>query len=335
MPQYMITTRKARDGDDVGPARYLMFDHAGGPAKDFGTNPKRWLAELMKQFPKAPRSLDGKEVAVGEILFLVHGFNVDHEEAEAFHVACADRLAAAGWAGQVVSFDWPSKGLVFAYLPDRENARAAASSLVSSGIRVLQQAQTADCAINVHVMCHSMGAFVTQQAFTWAYQDVPVDWRVGQLLFVAADVDRSVFEADHFTAKMFAQHAGRLTAYRNSYDKALMVANAKRLALAPRMGRVGLPTDTPAMMCEVDCSAYFDQSHPELEELDPAKTHGFYFASKLFWEDAALTLAGGIDRGVFPTRDPTGTPNRFILKPKAPSEAALKLAQARADSTPR
>jgi esterase/lipase superfamily enzyme len=78
---------------------------------------------------------------------------------------------------------------------------------------------------------------VTQQAFTWSYQDVPPDWKVGQVLLAAADVDASVFSADNTSAKTFVQHSARLTAYCNRYDKALMASNAKRLDLAPRMGR--------------------------------------------------------------------------------------------------
>jgi len=334
--EFMITTRRANNDRAVGPARYLTFDDAAGPEIDLGTNPRRWLAQLIATFPATGPSPTGADlVRVGDILFLVHGFNVSHAAAKAFHMQCAAGLAQAGWTGQLVSYDWPSDGLVFAYLPDRANARAAASALVTGGIRILEQAQKADCQIDVHVLAHSMGAFVVQQAFTWSYQDVPPDWRIGQLLMAAADVDWTVFSAGHFSAQMFAKHSGRLTAYCNGYDKALMVSNAKRLDLAPRMGRVGLPDDTPAMMCEVDCTAYFDAAYPDLaDQLSPVTTHCFYFDQPEFWRDVTLTLAGGIDRAVFPTRDPTGVANRFTLKPEGADPAQFRVALNRAASSP-
>jgi len=153
-------------------------------------------------------------------------------------------------------------------------------------------------------------------------------------MFAAADVDQSVFSAGNVSATMFDQHAGRLTAYCNRYDKALLVSNAKRLDLAPRMGRVGLPDDAPAMMCEVDCSDLFEKAYPDLgADLSPVTTHCFYFAQPEFWRDVVLTLAGGIDRRVFPTREPdpnTAIPNRFILDPDGIDDPTYKTALLRA-----
>jgi esterase/lipase superfamily enzyme len=331
----MITTRRATNDKAVGPARYLTFDDAAGPEQDLGANPRRWLTQLMAGFPKSAVNPAGNPVRVGDILFLVHGFNVDHGSARNFHMKCVEGLAKAGWTGQLISYDWPSDGLVFAYLPDRANARAAASALVSNGIRILEQAQQEDCTVNVHVLSHSMGGFVVQQAFTWAYQDVPADWKIGQVLFASADVDHTVFSAGQFSASMFDKHAGRLTAYCNSYDKALVVSNAKRLDLAPRMGRVGLPDDAPAMMCEVDCSDFFHTAYPDLlQQLSPDTSHGFYFDQPEFWQDVVLTLAGGIDRSVFPTRTAEALANRFALKPQGADPAEYRLALARAATTP-
>src|SRR5262249_6596004 len=162
----------------------------------------------IASFPATDDLRSGNSQRAGDVLFLVHGFNVSHQDAIKFHLECAKALTDAGWVGQLISYDWPSDGLVFAYLPDRSNARAAASPLVRNGIDLLEQAQQENCTINVHVMAHSMGGFVTQQAFTWAYQDVPPDWKVGQLLFVPADVDYTVFSAGNVSATAFAQHAG-------------------------------------------------------------------------------------------------------------------------------
>jgi len=336
MTEFMITLRKA-NGSAGTQARYLTFDDASGPEQEMRANP--WLARVIASFPPvAPAAPGQPQTRSGDILFLVHGFNVSHQAARAFHLKCAKALADQGWVGRVISYDWPSDGLVFAYLPDRAHARAAASALVASGITLLEAAQKKDCTINVHVLAHSMGGFVAQQAFTWSYQDVPADWKIGQLIFAAADVDATVFSASNYSAAMFVQHAGRLTAYCNRYDKALLVSNAKRLDLAPRMGRVGLPADAPSMMCEVDCSDLFARDYPGFPQgLDPVATHCFYFYRPEVWRDVVLTLAGGIDRTVFATREASPTtpnPNRFLLNPTGIADEVYGLALARAAVSP-
>jgi hypothetical protein len=176
-------------------------------------------------------------------------------------------------------------------------------------------------------MAHSMGAFVLQQAFTWAYQDVPSGWTVGQILLLAADVDFTVFDSDNYSAKMFAQHAARLTNYFSRFDKALAVSNAKRLEVAPRAGRVGFGKDTPSMMCQVDCSALFDRAYRSIEDrLDPALTHAFYFDQPAFWQDALLTLGGGVDRARIATRTPEADlPNHFVLQTEPRPDADFQL----------
>ena len=336
MSQYMISLRNADGTDGVGPPRYITFDDAVAPETELGRD--TWAAQIMAPLLTRSNSPAGPLTKTGDILFFVHGFNVTHQAARVSHLKIANALKAAGWTGTVVSYDWPSDGLVFAYLPDRANARAAASALITFGIGLLQAKQTPDCTINVHVMAHSMGGFVTQQAFTGAYQDIPPSWSVAQLLFVAADVDQSVFSPDNYSAKMFIQHAGRLTAYCNRYDKALMVSAVKRLDLAPRMGRVGLPDDAPEMMCEVDCSDLFKKVDPGLlDDLSPIATHCFYFDQPTFWRDVVLTLAGGLDRAQIPTRTPdlnTDLTNRFSLIPTGISDRDYQIALARAATTP-
>jgi len=327
MASYMITLRTEDGGDTPSPTpRYLKLDDAGVETElPTGT----WEAQIIAQFPKNPGG-----VRHGDIVFFVHGFNVDFRSAVAAHHKMAGALAANGFQGQFISFDWPSKGVAFAYLSDREHARLAANALVTSGISLLRDAQAQDCRINLHVMAHSMGCFVVQQAFVWSYQDVPPDWRVGQLILVAADVDATVFSASNPSAKAFSAHAGRLTAYCDRYDKALAVSNAKRLELAARMGRVGLPDDTPDSMCEVDCSDLFDKAFPSLEaHLDLVTTHCFYFDEPVFWQDVVLTLAGGIDRGFMPTRQvnpPTARADRFKMNtaPCSPEDYATALGKA-------
>jgi hypothetical protein len=337
MPSYMITLRKQNGGDDPSPTpRFLQLGDPGAAPTELTQT--RWQAAVISTFPATPP--DGPLGAApatrqGDIIFFVHGFNVDFQSACDAHHKMAGKLADQGFKGLFISFDWPSAGATFAYLSDREHARLAANALVTSGISLLRDAQVDGCTINLHVLAHSMGCFVVQQAFVWSYQDIPPDWRVGQIIMVAADVDYTVFSADNPSAKALGAHAGRLTAYCDRYDKALAVSNAKRLDLAPRMGRVGLPDDAPVSMCEVDCSALFDSVDPDLgTHLDPVATHCFYFDQDVFWQDVVLTLAGGLDRDVIPTRAAIDKPDRFDLNTAAMAATDYALALQRASQSP-
>ncbi|MBX9884107.1 MAG: alpha/beta fold hydrolase [Novosphingobium sp.] len=332
---FVVSLRSPSNERAIGKVRYLDIDDATGTVTTRTAD--NWASRVIACFEPRPVAGKNKPQRVGEILFLVHGFNVSAAAALAFHRKVERGLHGAGWQGMVISFDWPSDGLVFAYLDDRVDARAAASALTSSAIGLLEARQSADCIINVHVLAHSMGCFVTQQAVTWAYQDVRPAWRIGQVMLVAADVDESVFAADNTSAKSFAQYSGRLTAYVNKYDKALLASNAKRLTLAPRLGRVGLPDAAPPLMCEVDCSDLFKSvSTGIVEDLSPVATHCFYFDQPQFWRDAALTLMAGLDRSVIPTRLPNAdkaVPNRFVLNKTAlsPDDYGAAMGRARVD----
>lgn len=323
MPYYMISARTTPDSDKAAQAlKYLRSDGGGAYAAVPVAN---WVNEII-DYLQTPGNAPTQE-----ILFFVHGFNVSQDAAADSHQRYSESLKSAGWDGLLISFDWPSAGLTFAYLPDREQARITASRLISGGVRLLQNAQRRKCTIAVNLMCHSMGAFVAETAFTNAYQDVPPNWSVNQLILVAADIGAGGLAEGEKTAISFDTHAGRVTTYTDRYDKALAVSNTKRLGLSPRLGRVGLPDTAPDLMCSVDCSALFDAVDPGLLlHLDPQKTHCFYFDQAVFWQDVVLTLGGGIDRNFIPTRDVLAK-NRFSLKTKALDDVDYKLALDRAD----
>ncbi len=322
MPFYMISARATSDMTKTGVLKYMRSDDGeayealGGAA---------WVKEIVTHLQSDEND------TTQEVLFFVHGYNVSQESAMLAHRIYSKQLEMAGWRGLLISFDWPSAGLTLAYLPDREEARKSANALVTGGIRLLQKAQTQDCTIAVNLLCHSLGAFVVQEAMGWAYQDVPPNWSVNQLLMVAPDIGAGGMAAGQKAAAYFEEHAGRVTVYSNRYDKALAVSNAKRLELAPRLGRIGLPSDTTSVMCGIDCSQLYDAVDPGLGlHLDPQKTHCFYFDQEVFWQDVVLSLGGGLDRNVISTRSPAGL-DRFTLKTKPLKKADYELALARSD----
>ena len=102
----------------------------------------------------------------------------------------------------------------------------------------------------------------------------------------------------------------RFTNYSNGNDQVLGISNVKRLGVAPRVGRVGLPNDSPDIAVNVDCGQYY-QSLPA-DQKGFTQSHSWQFTDVIFLQDFTSVLLG-VDRGSMLTRIPLG-PNRFQLK---------------------
>jgi len=84
--------------------------------------------------------------------------------------------------------------------------------------------------------------------------------------------------------------------------KVLKLSNVKRIGVAPRAGRVGLPESAPTKAVGVDCGARFLKAHPTTNPVVDPISHGWYFDDPVFMKDLTYTLAGDMDRNVIPTR---------------------------------
>jgi hypothetical protein len=165
--------------------------------------------------------------------------------------------------------------------------------------------QADDCQINVHVLGHSTGAYVIREAFDDADDRPGVaqnNWTVSQLAFISGDVSSDSMSADNPTTESLYRHCVRMTNYTNHFDSVLKISNAKRVGLAPRVGRVGLPADVPAKAVDVDCSDYFATLNPDPDAIG-SFDHSWQFADPVFAQDLFETIAGNIDRTVIPTRE--------------------------------
>ncbi len=90
-------------------------------------------------------SADGEEDEVtgttGDVLHFVHGYNNDMNAILWRTETLQDTLAAAGWRGVVIAFDWPSDNSTLNYLEDRFDASQVADRMVSDGVGLLLDAQ--------------------------------------------------------------------------------------------------------------------------------------------------------------------------------------------------
>lgn len=224
-------------------------------------------------------------------------------------------LAAAGFKGAVVSFDWPSANMALNYLEDRHDAKATALRLVDDGIKLFAARQTPDCCINAHLLAHSTGAYVLREAFDDA-DDTEINnasWMISQIAFIGGDISSASLTADSESSQSLFRHCTRLTNYSNRGDSVLKLSNVKRVGLAPRVGRVGLPENHPDKAVDVDCTEYFSllNSNAAVKAADQRESigsfdHSWHIGNRVFAADLFETLRGDLDRAIIPTRRQDG-----------------------------
>ena len=214
------------------------------------------------------------------------------------------QLKSQGFRGALVSFDWPSASVGINYLEDRADARLTAIRLVDDGITLFTTLQKRGCSINVHLLAHSTGAYIVREAFDDADDRrliATTNWSVSQIAFIGADVSsRSMREDDSKSASLY-RHCVRLTNYQNPYDSILKLSNIKRVGVAPRTGRVGLPGSASPKAINVNCGEHF-QTLSEPTNPHGAWSHSWHFHDNTIIKDLVYTIEGDIDRYYIPTR---------------------------------
>lgn len=313
MPIFILSARGISKGEFVpepGRPHYLEIPDGQPIAADekYRHKAQDWLERVQSVADGRAGRRSGE---AGDVLILVHGYNNTLDEIRQRHEMLQADLAAEGWRGLVVSFDWPSGKNPLNYLEDRADAAETAHYLVSGGIGLLIKGQSRGCQTNIHMLGHSTGAFVIMDAFIAAekrgeyYRN---DWRIGQVAFVAGDVSARSLNADSQWAEPMFRRIMRLTNYQNGFDDVLGVSNAKRLGSAPRAGRVGLGDAAHSKAVNVDCSEYFSALDPESQTGKIGWwNHSWHFGNRVFARDLAMTLEGRIDRNYLPTREKRGT----------------------------
>jgi pimeloyl-ACP methyl ester carboxylesterase len=305
-------------GGSIGSVSYLQVPDSAPeplPSHKLG-DVKQWLDGIVKQ--AIPIGVEaGKEL---DIVFFVHGYNTDAKEALVRQRLVEAELRKRQFECMVIGFDWPTAGSAAAYAYDRFEAQDAASFLVKGGIIPFANYTLQDCPINVHIMAHSMGGFVVREAFRAVDKgrdaDLANDWRIGQLVLFAADISSESFSLNNSDMVPVFNHCGRLTNYFSGYDEALAVSNIKNIDISSRVGRVGMPTDTPAheKALDVDCGPrYAAVPDRTFLTIHGMTSHSWYLEDPIWYDDLAFTLKGQIDRNAIPTRTRVGE-NDFVLK---------------------
>jgi hypothetical protein len=331
MNSYILCTRNEALGEDkfggsLGQASYLEVPDSAKvplPSAHKVGGVKEWLNRIVNQ-ANPPGVTPGNEL---DIIFFVHGYNTDPEEALKRQRLVEKELRARGFPCMVIGFDWPTAGSAVLYEYDRSEAQNAASLLVKGGIIPFAKYTLENCPINIHVLAHSMGGFVVREAFRSVDKgrdaNLANDWRIGQVVLFAADISSECFALNDADMVPVFDHCGRLTNYFSGYDDALAVSNVKNIDISARVGRIGMPADTPAhdKAVDVDCGPRYiaipkDHRKDSLNKvIDGMVSHSWYLGDAIWYDDLAYTLKGQIDRNSIPNRTRIGNvgSNDFIL----------------------
>jgi hypothetical protein len=325
MPDYIITIR-ARDAggaftNSPGATQFLSVPDASADyAQALPLSADVWTNQVLAL---APRTKDATGAMRGDVLVFIHGYNNTIPDVLTRHRVLKQALPKSHFVGMVVSFDWPCDDVALAYLADRERAKTTALQLVRDCIKLLSQRQAqGNCDTNVHLLAHSTGAYVVREAFDDADDRTAIaaaNWTVSQIALIAGDVSSDSMAADNAGSESIYRHCTRLTNYANPYDEVLQLSNVKRLGVAARVGRVGLPDDAPAKAANIDCGDYYRATLqlPPPATLTGVRSHSWYFCDPVFTEDLAQTLNGALDRGVITTREALAT-GRYKLVAQQP-----------------
>lgn len=306
--------KKLSFGNEPGDTCYLEVPDGEIPhPKKHKLSKKAWLELVLSRaevgkYNKDPQS-PVSEYSYGDIIIFVHGYNNSMADVMKRHDLLQKRLGEQGYKGAIVSFDWPSATRTLNYMEDRSDAKATASRLVKDGISLLARNQIAQdrnkCDIDVHLLGHSTGAYVIREAFYEASQNRSisrVNWQVSQIAFIGGDIAKKSLSSSDQKSQALFRHATRITNYQNPFDAALKISNIKRLGTAPRVGRIGVPSDSPENIVNVNVGNHWSNLKESDSDASGNWTHSWHFDDETFARDLLYTIEGDIDRSSIPTR---------------------------------
>ena len=209
-----------------------------------------------------------------DVVIYIHGFNVSWHGAVGSALALQEILRLpvpdSKQESIVVLFTWPSDGMMLpfvSYTSDRADAAASGNSFGRSILKfrdflarlrsLARLNQATLCDQDVHLLCHSMGNFVLQNAVGKIEQFTPGAClpRLFKNIFLCApDVDDTVLEPDQPMGRLH-QLADYITVYHNREDRAIYLSDATKGNPA-RLGGQGAarPALIHQKIHQVDCS---------------------------------------------------------------------------------
>jgi esterase/lipase superfamily enzyme len=232
-----------------------------------------------------------------DVLIFIHGFNVAWNEAVGSALALQEMLNHQGdQPVVVVLFTWPSDGesMPFtSYRSDRTDAKASGYAVGRAllkfrdfldGLRTQVAIGAAKpCNQEVHLLCHSMGNYVLQNALQRVAEFCPgtLPRILTHVFQCAADVDDDVLEPGEPLGRL-DELAQAIHVYTNRGDNALRVSDFTK-GNPDRLGSAGpaRPQQVHTKVLQVDCTAL----------VGGLVEHSYHLCGKVN-RDIAQTIAG-------------------------------------------
>jgi len=271
---------------------------------------KQLLVQAASQFP---RTTDVAPENQKHICLFVHGYNVSWTSAMNTYGNIASELFdGQDSLGELISFDWPSKGSLLGYLPDRAEARKTGDDLTEvlsdlydwMSVKQVDAAEDIEnaCRAKTSIMAHSMGNYALEYAMNnvWTRKNRPLLISLLQeVIMVAADVDNDLFRAGNSVTQGdgegLANLSYRITALYTGRDNVLGGSAGLKHFGKRRLGRSGLDRTYPVPdnVWDIDCSSILD---PAVGGID---IHSEYFApAEATCYELMRAILQGVDRSI-------------------------------------
>jgi esterase/lipase superfamily enzyme len=317
--RWLISNRNQEGADgfggDLAALTYWTFDDVANPAKDIklrsswtSRDSDQFRADLVAAAGKFPDPIKTPTESQKHVTLFIHGYNNNWSESVQRYNNIATQLFDGPKSlGEIISFDWPSKGSLLGYLPDRAEARKTGDDLtnVLSTLYDWMSAQQIAATVNVDNACraktsiiaHSMGNYALECAMNavWTRKNRPLLVSLMQeVIMVAADVDNDLFwngeNVSHGDGEGLANLSYRITALYSGRDNVLGASAGLKHFGKRRLGRAGLDRTYPVSdnVWDIDCSTLLDPA------VNGLAIHGEYFNPK---ETSVYSLLRGILEG--------------------------------------
>ncbi len=299
--RWLITNRNQQKdgfGRDLDVLTFWSLDPAADPtAKIDGFSSwkkrtvKQFKAELAAKANAFPHPVGTPSAQQKHLALFIHGYDDSWTEVMQRYDTIARQLFdGPDSLGELVCFDWPSKGSLLGYLPDRAEARKTGDDLadVLGELYEWMSNKQAAAALNLEDACraktsiiaHSMGNYALEYAMNalWTRKNRPLLVSLMQeVVMVAADVDNDIFRSGenvtHGDGEGLANLSYRITALYTGRDNVLGASAGLKHFGKRRLGRSGLDRTCPVPdnVWDVDCTDLIDPN------VNGIAVHGEYF----------------------------------------------------------
>ncbi len=232
-----------------------------------------------------------------DVLIYIHGFNVAWNEAVGSALALQEQINHHGEQPVVVVlFSWPSDGKSMpftSYRSDRTDAKASGYAVGRALLKfrdflLALRSQVAvgtakPCNQEIHLLCHSMGNYVLQNALARVAEFSPgtLPRMLTNVFMCAADVDDDVLEPGEPLGRL-DELTQAINIYTNREDNALRISDFTK-GNPDRLGSAGpaRPNQVHTKVLHIDCTPL----------IGGLVEHSYYLSGKVN-RDIAQTIAG-------------------------------------------